>query len=68
MSRKFENRIRILIKMKMQQIMFNVDAEDKQLELATTSSVTAKKQKQYKILNVLNVLTTGYFNKEVSRS
>ena len=48
--------------------MFNVDAEDKQLELATTTSVTAKKQKQYKILNVLNVLTTGYFNKEVSRS
>ena len=48
--------------------MFNVDAEDKQLELVTTTSVTAKKQKQYKILNVLNVLTTGYFNKEVSRS
>ena len=68
MSRKFENRIRILIKMKMQHIMFNVDAEDKQLELVTTTSVTAKKQKQYKILNVLNVLTTGYFNKEVSRS
>ena len=52
----------------MQQIMFNVDAEDKHLELVTTTSVTAKKQKQYKILNVLNVLTTGYFNKEVSRS
>ena len=42
--------------------MFNVDTEDKQLELVTTTSVTAKnKNNTYKILNVLNVLTTGYF-------
>ena len=27
--------------------MFNVDTEDKQLELVNTTSVTAKKQKQY---------------------